>query len=965
MRNPRLPFIGRLSSSTHSSSNDITKAERLPWNLIGEAKDNLFNELERLYWIGVRQELESVLYTLRTWQASQYQKVSFEDESDNFIHGFDTFVDQVSEANRTFADEVAKWKGQVGGVSVDGYLEGLQRCAQGMATDQRSTQIKAELRQAVENRPNDESLRRRTRLLLQAAAFLDMEKLIEHRPPLDDLSYLKRPTIPQLKLDTVNRSGVPKFSPMRCSSCSNVIRGSMYRRATFGQETNQEQAEVVCEDCYREKFVGIVGFAKMYKHSILREAVNPQVSRQICLCDQVPHYDVSGKPLNLFPVDKETQHLKAQQPGSVECGLLKLPEVEAEAKYDGMQSLVSRKKTKNKLLAEEKKEYEEQEALKAKKQQKQYQRTKVTQQNHNSLDIDMETGAVLAVADAEADEDVPFFLKRHIENYPFGNVHMALRVGPLVFENGVAHTQGGALITLRESPVFHSQQLSETTRSLVLNGGDTRQLWWQQQPSGRPKRYKCVMKQVVGSPFTGLDPEDTFLENRIIDSLISASNIGFDDPGLSYQDRQNWIEDLLGPIMGDLKDLLRVRVSVYLKGITLRLLDPQTRLTWSPTSNNCQNFCDSVIDLNTFQSLFAPNHYQTKYPLYLMSFVCRPAEHNKPKIKSKLDVPRGLTEEYLLRFRYGRHDDADIVDTLQEYWYDWGAFGKNLYRYQDLFPWDCTEAFGRYPVSCGDCNLAKHVWAFPFDSWSIIALHLTRDHSHYPSNESERAGIISDAGWMKNRLLVLIALEKLTIAATEMAKNALFQRSTVWLHMQPQSALDRLKLGGIHRAQPFSHSYDQVSPLKSFPLRQVSGISATANSKNGEYHHYFTAPWAHLRFENQITEYELLRDGRMKLPDVEYATRLYHDYGVRTLADRDRVTDVEVAPSSYANFSDSGFSAEVSLAVELSDPAGGNCASGCGATECSAGPACSSGYDGGDGGGGDGGGDGCGGGDGG
>ena len=39
--------------------------------------------------------------------------------------------------------------------------------------------------------------------LLQAAGFLDMEKLIEHRPPLDKLSFWKRPAIPQRKSRTV------------------------------------------------------------------------------------------------------------------------------------------------------------------------------------------------------------------------------------------------------------------------------------------------------------------------------------------------------------------------------------------------------------------------------------------------------------------------------------------------------------------------------------------------------------------------------------------------------------------------------------------------------------------------------------------------------------------------------------------------------------------------------------------
>jgi hypothetical protein len=39
-----------------------------------------------------------------------------------------------------------------------------------------------------------------------------------------------------------------------------------------------------------------------------------------------------------------------------------------------------------------------------------------------------------------------------------------------------------------------------------------------------------------------------------------------------------------------------------------------------------------------------------------------------------------------------------------------------VYPYQDLFPWDCTEAYNRYPAKCGKCNTSNHVLAFPFDS---------------------------------------------------------------------------------------------------------------------------------------------------------------------------------------------------------------------------------------------------------
>ena len=436
------------------------------------------------------------------------------------------------------------------------------------------------------------------------------------------------------------------------------------------------------------------------------------------------------------------------------------------------------------------------------------------------------------------------------------------------------------------------------------------------------------MKQVIGSPFTGLLNKS--LEIKIIDGLIAASKEAFDNPGLSRQDSAKWLKSLLEPRIKELKILIGDQLSIYLESVVSRLLHAKMNLMWDPMSNNCQNFCDALIDISIFGPLaasFSPisNQDKPKAKLYLLSFVCRPAGYAKPEIKSRFDVPRGLTEEYLLRFRYGRHDEADIVDTLQEYWHDWGTFGKHLYQYQDLFPWDCTEAFGRYPTTCGDCNLAKHVWAFPFDSWSIISLHLTRDQNQYPPDDRSP---MTDILWMKNRLLVLSAQEKLIIAAAAMVENSSFRARTRWLHLQSDPAMDRLKLGGIHRAQPFSHSYDQ-----------------------GKYHHYFIASWAHLRLEDKVAEYELLRDGRVKLPDVEFAQRLYAGQQIQSILDGigegagggasagANSADTGVFNAGFnANFVDSMM--DMALDVDLGGVDAGcasNCGTGCGNSTCSAG----------------------------
>jgi hypothetical protein len=367
-----------------------------------------------------------------------------------------------------------------------------------------------------------------------------------------------------------------------------------------------------------------------------------------------------------------------------------------------------------------------------------------------------------------------------------------------------------------------------------------------------------MMKQVVGGAFCSFFDET--VEEGLVDAVIKETKLLKE--GLSVQKRNEILEEILDRLDVKMRAYLSSRIETYLTSIVNRLLDPAVALAWSFQENNCQVFCDNLIDRDLFGALLPRTELETvgkadppapqpthPIPLYLMSFVCRPGAYVKEKVRSKFDVPNGLTEEYLLKFRYGRHDESDIIDSLVEYWTDWGAFDQGpIYPYQDLFPWDCTEAYNRYPVKCGACNISKHVWAFPFDSWSIITHHLARPRHLYPRPPSEKiisSGIMSDASWFRNRLTVLLAQSVLLTAAAAMARCEGFQSSTHWLHNQPDPKRDRLKLGGIQRAQPFSHHFQK-----------------------GAYHLYFAAEWTHLAQGRKIAAYERVRDGRVRQKDV-------------------------------------------------------------------------------------------------
>ena len=409
--------------------------------------------------------------------------------------------------------------------------------------------------------------------------------------------------------------------------------------------------------------------------------------------------------------------------------------------------------------------------------------------------------------------------------------------------NTYISTHHGASVTSRIPPSLQTNlPIAVSEAGYNLNMSSNRILRSQLRPRGY-KHYKAIMKQVVGGAFSGLF--DPVLEDEIVRLLVQCSQQ--DVEGLDIDDQEAMLCDSVDIVFIKIQRLLVSRLKVYLESIVKRLLDPATALRWDQKTNNCQTFCDALIDTKLFGRLIhsydvtpEPHGVST---LYAMSFVCRPSAYVPSKVKTKFDVPNGLTEEYLLQFRYGRHIDSDMLDSLSEYWHDWCGFNSHLYKYQDLFAWDCTEAYGRLSSQCGDCNMAKHVWAFPFDSFSVVQMHLSRSRELYP-------GRMSDHDWMRNRLSVLVAQEKLITVATAMTRSNAFYKATAWLHTSVNPSNDRLKLGGIHRAQPYSHQFE-----------------------HGVYHEYFIAEWASLTREDQTKAYENLRMARVNLPDVIQSKR--------------------------------------------------------------------------------------------
>lgn len=180
----------------------------------------------------------------------------------------------------------------------------------------------------------------------------------------------------------------------------------------------QSLESAICEECYRLNYYGDDFYTKRYKHCILSEAITPPISRKICRCHTVLHSDPSGEPRSLFPIEKSEfpieknkDHFDYNLTTNVRCNILKMDGLVALSKYHGLQAMVKPEKRRS---------------------------SKVSNASLAGSQYGTRTKESYPTGIARTDGDIPLFFRRYTEEYPFGNVHMALRVGPLVIENGVS-----------------------------------------------------------------------------------------------------------------------------------------------------------------------------------------------------------------------------------------------------------------------------------------------------------------------------------------------------------------------------------------------------------------------------------------------------------------------------------------------------------------------------------------------
>ncbi|KAL3446891.1 hypothetical protein BJX65DRAFT_308516 [Aspergillus insuetus] len=366
--------------------------------------------------------------------------------------------------------------------------------------------------------------------------------------------------------------------------------------------------------------------------------------------------------------------------------------------------------------------------------------------------------------------------------FPAGNSHCAL-IHP-----------GGALISTRSLPTLGRHSPRDVLEYLrpedyrTIQGCDVfcSQLYsvspkrqvYEATKKARERRFLCSRKQLSGGLFTDYNsnPQWKAGEALVIDQFLRAAEVW-----RTKKSRVSCFNDVVNP-------------SLYLLASKL---GKTQKLAYSRMSNNCQDFCNGLLD---YDSYYHPM-FRTIYPFipvslsldverepderclsYLQSFV-KPLQYPIPGFRSQ----RAMIGSAVTMYSSYAQNDADLIDHVysvrfgrdRENGYSLGfSFSKPLggdpYLLKDE-EMSCSDRFAaaHMPGSSGGkrCTLADHVLDCPVDNLSILQTHLHRNVKYYIDENGEFLTDLGPTAWITNRLQILRRLNLLNDFMAEIASH--------------------------------------------------------------------------------------------------------------------------------------------------------------------------------------------------
>jgi len=321
--------------------------------------------------------------------------------------------------------------------------------------------------------------------------------------------------------------------------------------------------------------------------------------------------------------------------------------------------------------------------------------------------------------------------------------------------------------------------------ALALSPNSPRTIYKQRRRRTR-RRLNMVVKQVIGGLFSGYETGWSEMETKVIDNLVFLANdVYHPDEKKSRNFNKRQADELwtaTKDIVKLLRDTLDADVSSHLRRLAERLFDPHFKIQWSQYRNNCQIFCDKLLNGNHYSTVFPLKHPGSDLsgclPRYLVSFVAR-----LPHTVSD----RGVAKSRPSALYFGHfHRSEDIIDDMLQ------ADPALQLRNERMLLWRCQAVHGQ-----DTCKLVDHVWKFPSEAASILQFHLLRSSALYPvGNDNVRTTFHI---WARNRLEVVNALDMLVtlLAAIRSGFEAVYARNRADQLWAPPGAKELGRAGGV------------------------------------------------------------------------------------------------------------------------------------------------------------------------
>ena len=233
-------------------------------------------------------------------------------------------------------------------------------------------------------------------------------------------------------------------------------------------------SEAICETCYRRNYYREPGYDKVHKHCAINDAITPMDAERMCMCpddtgkisrdaSRDSRYDSDdGKTLAPSTNDPENRHsngdgkfkngvdvdektLASSSNGASkgingtdgrkhDCTLHKLGPIEASAKYEGLKLVAGEGVKSGGRLSTAMSRLTTRDDRASRKSSSSRRSVASVFSSKGPEESPRARGVF---EDPSQDTNVPQFFRKFADEDAFSHVHMSLRVGPLVIENGV------------------------------------------------------------------------------------------------------------------------------------------------------------------------------------------------------------------------------------------------------------------------------------------------------------------------------------------------------------------------------------------------------------------------------------------------------------------------------------------------------------------------------------------------